>query len=118
MVALWKRGSSMAISKPRVKLPKTARAGEVFTVKTLINHVMENGERVDQNGNSIPRQIINRFVCQFNKTTVFECDIHPSVSQNPFFEFTARVSEAGVFSFEWHDDDGSVYRLERHIELV
>ena len=32
----------MATPKPRVKLPKTASAGEVITIKTLISHDMES----------------------------------------------------------------------------
>ena len=48
--------------KPRVKVPKTAAAGDVITIKTLISHKMESGVRKDGDGNVIPRSIINRFV--------------------------------------------------------
>ena len=47
--------------KPRVKVPKTASAGEMVTLKTLISHKMESGQRKDSDGNKIPRSIINRF---------------------------------------------------------
>ena len=47
--------------KPRVKLPKDAKKGEVVQIKTLISHVMETGLRKDQAGNTIPRKIINKF---------------------------------------------------------
>ena len=30
-------------SKPRVKVPKSASAGEVVTIKALISHKMESG---------------------------------------------------------------------------
>ena len=44
--------------KPRVKVPKTAAAGEAITIKTLISHKMESGQRKDGDGNVIPRSII------------------------------------------------------------
>lgn len=107
----------MATAKPRVKLPKSASAGEVITIKTLISHTMESGQRKDKDGNLIPRQIINKFTCEFNGQTVFTCDIDPAISANPYFEFTAKVPESGTFKFTWVDDDGSVYTDEQAIEI-
>ena len=107
----------MAAVKPRVKVPKSASAGEVITIKTLISHPMESGQRKDSDGNPIPRQIINKFTCEFNGQTVFSCDIEPAVSANPYLEFTAKVNEAGTFKFTWVDDDGSVYTEEKEIAL-
>ncbi|MEO9613291.1 MAG: thiosulfate oxidation carrier complex protein SoxZ [Nitratireductor sp.] len=107
----------MATPKPRVKLPKTASAGEIITIKTLISHQMESGQRKDKNGDPIPRQIINKFSCEFNGTPVFSCDIDPAISANPYFEFNAKVAESGTFKFTWVDDDGSVYEHEASIEV-
>ncbi|QKV17583.1 thiosulfate oxidation carrier complex protein SoxZ [Oricola thermophila] len=107
----------MASVKPRVKVPKSASAGEVITIKTLISHPMESGQRKDSDGNPIPRQIINKFTCEFNGQVVFSCDIEPAVSANPYLEFTAKVNEAGTFKFTWVDDDGSVYTEEKEIAL-
>lgn len=104
-------------SKPRVKLPKTAEAGEIIVIKTLISHDMESGQRKDKDGNPIPRKIINSFTCTFNGQPVFSCDIDPAVSANPYFEFSAKVTESGTFAFNWVDDDGSVYAHEEAIEV-
>ena len=38
--------------KPRVKVPKSAAAGEAITIKTLISHNMESGQRKDKEGNA------------------------------------------------------------------
>jgi len=106
----------MAKVKPRVKVPKTASAGEVITIKTLISHKMESGQRKDSDGKAIPRQIINKFTAEFNGQPVFSADIHPAVSANPYLEFTAKVSESGKFTFTWVDD-GSVYTDEQEIAV-
>ena len=107
----------MADPKPRVKVPKKAAAGEVITIKTLISHPMESGQRKDKQGNLIPRQIINKFTCEFNGQVVFSCDMDPAVSANPYMEFSAKVNETGTFKFTWVDDDGSVYESENKITV-
>lgn len=107
----------MSDAKPRVKVPKTAKAGEVITIKTLINHKMESGFRKDKKGDLIPKQIINKFTAEFNGKPVFTADIHPAVSANPYFQFTAKVNESGKFTFTWVDDDGSTYTDEKEIKV-
>ncbi|WP_296992444.1 thiosulfate oxidation carrier complex protein SoxZ [Thalassospira sp. UBA1131] len=103
--------------KPRVKVPKSASAGEVITIKTLINHPMESGLRKGKDGKLIPRQIINKFTCEFNGKPVFSCELEPAISANPYIEFSAKVNEAGTFKFSWLDDDGSVYETENKIAI-
>lgn len=107
----------MATPKPRIKIQKTAKAGEVVTIKTLISHEMESGQRKDSKGNVIPRQIINKFTCEFNGAMAFSCDLEPAISANPYFEFNVKVNESGTFKFTWVDDDGSVYSSEEKIEV-
>ncbi|SHL04674.1 sulfur compound chelating protein SoxZ [Roseovarius marisflavi] len=103
--------------KPRVKVPKSAAAGDAVTIKTLINHAMESGQRKDADGNVIPRSIINRFTCEFNGQSVVDVKMEPAISTNPYFEFEATVPEAGEFKFTWYDDDGSVYEEAKKIAL-
>ena len=103
--------------KPRVKVPSSASAGEAITIKTLISHPMESGQRKDGDGNTIPRSIINRFTCEFNGETVIDVEMEPAISTNPYFEFDATVPEAGEFKFTWYDDDGSVYEDAKAITV-
>jgi len=103
--------------KPRVKVPKTASAGETITIKTLISHIMESGQRKDSDGNKIPRSIINRFTADFNGQNVIDVTLEPAISTNPYFEFEAVVPEAGEFTFTWYDDDGSVYTETKSIAV-
>lgn len=104
--------------KPRVKVPKQATAGETVTIKTLISHPMESGQRKDELGTVIPRSIINRFVADFNGQIVIDVLMEPAISTNPYFQFDAKVPESGTFSFTWYDDDGSVYETSKKIEVI
>ena len=104
--------------KPRVKVPKKATAGEVITIKTLISHKMESGQRKDKDGNIIPRSIINTFTCDFNGQNVISVELHGAVSTNPYFQFEAKVPESGEFVFTWLDDDGSPYTDTKSITVA
>lgn len=104
--------------KPRVKAPKTAAAGETVTIKTLISHKMESGQRKNKDGSAIPRSIINRFTCEFNGQSVIDITMEAAISTNPYFEFDAVVPEAGEFKFTWYDDDGSVYEDAKSVAIA
>ena len=104
--------------KPRIKLPKEAKKGEVIEIKTLIAHVMETGLRKDQDGKIIPRKIINKFDCEFNGKPVISMDLEPAIAANPYVQFTAKVEESGTFRFSWVDDDGTVTTAEQKIAVT
>lgn len=103
--------------KPRVRVPKTAQKDEVITIKTLISHPMESGQRKDKDGKLIPRQIINQFTATFNGQPVLDVELDPAISTNPYIEFDAKIPESGEFVFTWKDDDGSTYEDKQSIEV-
>jgi len=108
----------MAQIRPRVRVPGSAKAGEVITIKTLISHPMESGLRKDsKTGELIPRRIINRFEVTFNGEIAFGAELEPAVSANPYFEFRMTVPESGTVHFAWHDDTGEVYELDKDIKV-
>ncbi len=104
--------------KPRLKVPKQAKKGEVIEIKTLVSHIMESGLRKDESGKLVPRKIINRFTCEFNGKPVFACDLEPAVAANPYLQFTARVEESGTFRFSWIDDDGTTITADESITVA
>ena len=93
-------------SKPRVKVPDTAKVGDVIEIKTLISHVMETGQRKDKDGKIIPRNIINTFIAAFDGKEVFKADLNSGISANPYLAFFMKVPGAGEFEFTWLDDAG------------
>ena len=103
--------------KPRVRVPRSATAGEAFEIKTLISHTMESGARKDSDGNTIPRSIINQFTCDFNGENVMSAALQGSISTNPYLQFEAVIQESGTFTFTWNDDDGSVYTDSKDITV-
>jgi sulfur-oxidizing protein SoxZ len=108
----------MTAPTPRVRIPSTASAGEVIEVKTLISHEMESGQRKDAAGKPIPRKIIRQFIAAFNGQEIFRADWHPAISANPYQSFFVRVPETGTFTFQWLDDDGTIYKSEHQVTVA
>jgi len=106
------------MARPRVKVPRSASKDEVITIKTLMSHKMESGQRKDKKtGKKIPRKIINKFTAKFNGTEVFAVDIEPAVSANPFIQFNVKIPASGEFEFTWVDDDGKTYSAKKKIKV-
>ncbi len=107
----------MSSIKPRVKVPKEVSIDEIVEIKTLIRHPMHSGRMKDNNGQIIPRQIINSFSAKFNGKEVFQMDLEPSISTNPFIVFQYKVKESGKFDFEWIDDNGEKYYISKEMTV-
>ena len=105
----------MSSIKPRVKVPKEVSIDEIIEIKTLIRHPMHSGRMKDNNGQIIPRQIINSFSAKFNGKEVFQMDLEPSISTKPYIVFQYKVKESGKFDFEWLDDNGEKYSISKEM---
>lgn len=103
--------------KPRVRIPATAKKGEIIEIKTTVNHPMENGNRKGPDGNLIPKKIINLFVCKFNGKEVFRSEWFPVISANPFLSFFVKVEESGKFEMEWTEDTGQKFPFSAEIKV-
>ena len=90
-----------------VRVPAQARRGEAIEIKILISHPMESGQRRDNMGRVIPRDIIHRFVCAYNGEEVFRAEFFPAIAANPFLSFFTVATASGELVFEWTDDHGS-----------
>ncbi len=105
----------MADPKPRVRLPKSISAGVPFMVKARITHPMHTGLRSGRDGKLVPREIINHFAVRYNGEVVISADLEPAVSADPYIQFEMAVLEEGLLEFEWVDDGGSVYALQKRV---
>lgn len=108
---------SIGSVQSRLLVPSTATKGQVITIKTLIQHPMYSGYTKDSSGKTIPREIIHSFTCTFNGQQVFQMDLNPSISANPFIEFPVKVEQSGTFEFIWVDDNGATYKNQAQITV-
>lgn len=105
------------MKKPRVKLPASAKVGELIPVKTLASHDMETGNRKDKEGKVIPRLIINKFTCTMGGAEIFSANLHPSVSANPYISFYIKAEKSGTYDFTWTEDNGEVTTVSQDMAV-
>ena len=89
-----------------INVPKQIAARIPFDVKILISHPMESGQRRDQLGQPIPRDIINHFLCTLDGETVLDADFFPAIAANPFLSFSVEAEKSGVLTLTFTDDHG------------
>ena len=61
--------------------------GGLVTVKALVKHPMETGQRKDKNGNKIPEHFIQQITAKANGAVIMEAQWSPAVSKNPYLAF-------------------------------
>ena len=105
------------MARALINVPAKAKRGEIIEIKALIQHEMETGFRVASSGNTIPRNIISRFVCMYNGTEVFRADLFPAVAANPFLSFFTVATESGTLEFQWTDDQDNTQTASASIEV-
>ena len=82
-------------------------AGDKTTVRVLMNHEMETGQRKDSAGKVIPAWFIQEVSASLNGKPVLTAQWGPSVSKNPFLQFTVKGAKAGdKVSVTWTDTKG------------
>jgi sulfur-oxidizing protein SoxZ len=106
------------MTRPRIRLPESARVGDIIEIKTLISHVMETGQRRESDGKPIPRFIINNFKASFAGMEVFEAELHPGISSNPYLVFFMRVPGPGELELTWTDDSGAKVSEKLRLNVV
>jgi sulfur-oxidizing protein SoxZ len=82
-------------------------AGDKATVRVLMSHEMETGQRKDASGNIIPAWHIQNVTAQHNGKIVMTAQWGPAVSKNPFLQFNVKGAKAGdKISVTWVDNKG------------
>jgi sulfur-oxidizing protein SoxZ len=82
-------------------------AGDKATVRVLMAHEMETGQRKDSTGKTIPAWFIQEVSASHNGKLVMTAEWGPAVSKNPFLQFTVKGAKAGDrISVSWKDNKG------------
>jgi sulfur-oxidizing protein SoxZ len=82
--------------------------GDKTTVRVLMNHEMESGQRKDASGRSIPSWYIQEVTVQHNGKVVMTSEFGTSVAKNPYLQFVIKGAKAGEkISLTWKDSKGA-----------
>ena len=82
-------------------------SGDKATVRVLMSHEMETGQRKDSAGNVIPAHFIQEVTASLNGKQVLSAQWGPSVAKNPFMQFAVKGAKAGdKITVNWVDNKG------------
>ncbi len=82
-------------------------AGDKTTVRVLMSHEMETGQRKDAAGQVIPAWFIQELTASLNGTQVLAAEWGPAVSKNPFMQFVIKGAKADdKVAVTWKDNRG------------
>ena len=82
-------------------------AGDKATVRVLMSHEMETGQRKDSAGKTIPAWFIQEITAAHNGKPVLSAQWGPSVAKNPFMQFMVKGAKAGdKITVSWVDTKG------------
>jgi sulfur-oxidizing protein SoxZ len=105
------------MQQPRIRIPRSARPGEVIEIRTLIEHPMDTGLRTDAAGQTVPRGMLSRFVVRMNGEQVFAADVRNGTSANPYHVLFVRVARSSDFEFVWTDEAGRAARATARVSV-
>ncbi|MFM7026102.1 MAG: thiosulfate oxidation carrier complex protein SoxZ [Limnohabitans sp.] len=82
-------------------------SGEKATVRVLMSHEMESGQRKDAAGKLVPAWHITEVTAALNGKQVLAAEWGPAVSKNPFLQFVIKGAKAGdKVAVSWKDNKG------------
>jgi sulfur-oxidizing protein SoxZ len=82
-------------------------SGNAATVRVLMSHEMETGQRRDSAGKVIPAWFIQEVGATHNGKPVLSAMWGPSVAKNPFMQFNVKGAKAGdKIAVTWKDNRG------------
>lgn len=82
-------------------------AGGNATVRVLMSHEMETGQRKDSAGKVIPAWHITEVNAALNGKSVLSAEWGTGVAKNPFLQFTVKGAKAGdKIAISWKDNRG------------
>ena len=95
------------MAKKSIRL-RASNKGGVATVKALITHPMETGQRKNKKtGNKIPAHFIQTVTGKHNGKEVVVAEWGPAVSKNPYVSFQfAGAKKGDTVELSWSDNKG------------
>ena len=86
------------------------------TVKSVINHPMESGQRkIKKTGKKVPPHYIRELIVSRNSRIVMEAFWGKSISRNPFLSFEIPGRKGDLIEITWLDNRGNSDRASAKV---
>ena len=101
-----------------VNAPTRVTRGQVFEIRASVAHVMESGQRADNEGRLLARNIVRRLECRYGGELVFAADLFPAIAANPYLAFHTVAVASGPITVRWVGDNGFEHSASVDIEVT
>jgi sulfur-oxidizing protein SoxZ len=102
----------------RLRVPAEARRGESVEIRALLGHPNESGQRRNDTGGAVPRNVVRRWRVVYGGAVVLEAETGIGIAANPYFAFHLRASETGDVVVEWQDERGETFRASARLKVA
>lgn len=96
-------GMTAAMQEPRVRVG----SGRPAEVRTLIDHPMETGLRLDAQGRPVAERIVREISASAGETLLLRAELFRSVAANPYLRFFTAVDPPVELRVTWVEDTGA-----------
>lgn len=102
------------MAKKTIKVRAKHKAGQT-TVKALMTHPMETGQRKGKDGKPIPAHFIQEVECTVGGKTVMTASWGTAVSKNPYLSFKFDGGAGETVALKWTDNMGKSDMIETKV---
>ena len=106
------------MTRTLIKIPATAKRGEIIEIRATIGHPMETGFRPGDDGKTLPRNIIQIFTCKYNGEQIFSAGLYAAIAANPYLAFFTTATESGTLVLHWQGDNGFTHTENVNITVT
>ncbi len=105
------------MAKKSIKIRAKLKKG-VVTVKALMRHPMETGQRKNKKtGELIPAHFIQTVKCEVGGNTILDAEWNATISKNPYLSFKFKGASSGdALKISWTDNKGKSESQESKIK--
>ncbi|MCE5393933.1 MAG: thiosulfate oxidation carrier complex protein SoxZ [Acidithiobacillus sp.] len=106
-----------ALGNPMIRMPSSAKKGDIVEVRSLIMNPMTTGLTKDKAGKVIPAHFIQTVTVTFNQKPLLDVDWSTAVSANPYLAFKMRAEESGTLEMTWKDNTNGTWSATAKITV-
>ena len=107
---------SAPLSVPRIRAPRTAKLGEIVEIRTLMEHPMETGLRMEA-GRTVGRDMLTRMIVRANGEILLQAEFRNGTSANPYHVFFLKIAGTTDLDIIWLDESGRSVKAQARIAV-
>lgn len=90
----------------------------MVSLRLLLQHPMETGYRIGEDGARIPRHILTTLRVSYGNRMIANLTLRPAIAANPYLALSFIADQTGLVTLEVEDDRGAKLMETRLLTVV